>query len=98
MTPESTLPPQLRVQTHRYLPAHRSRGHPRSFGPRAAPGLRAPSLAAAGCARRGLRLAPPNFPSPSVGRGGSGGWQARRDKARPGDPEPALAGEESCPS
>lgn len=72
------LPDLPDPRQHRYLPA---------CGRRAAPGLRALSQAAAGRVRRGLRLAPPNFPSPSVGRGGSRGGQAGRDEARSLEPE-----------
>lgn len=75
---------QPQVWTRRYLPARGSGGHPCSCGRRVAPGLRAPSQAVAGRARRGLRLAPPNFPSPSVGRGGSGGGQAEHYETRRG--------------
>nr|KAF6456834.1 hypothetical protein HJG63_011483 [Rousettus aegyptiacus] len=96
-TPGSALPfRQSRVWTHRYLPARGSGEYPRSCSRHAAPRLQAPIQAAAGLAQRGLRLAPPNFPSPSVGRGGSGGEQAGRDEARPPMQEPALAGDGSC--
>lgn len=95
-TPDLPSHRQPRVRTRGYLPARGSGGHPRSCGWCAAPGLRAPSQAAAGRAPRGLRLVPPNFPSPSVGRGGSGGGQAGRNEARPAEPQPALAGAGRC--
>lgn len=95
-TPDLSSPSQPQVPVRRYLPARGSEGHPRSCCRRAAPRLRAPSQAAAGRARRGLRLAPPNVPSPSMGRGGSGGGQAGRDEARPREQEPAFAGGGSC--
>lgn len=81
------LPDLPYPRQHRYLPA---------CGRRAAPGLRAPTQAAAGRARRGLRLAPPNFPSPSVGRGDSGGGQAERYEARSPKQEARVRDGGSC--
>lgn len=94
----SQLCPSLakpRVRTRRYLPARGSGEHPRLCGRRAAPRLRAPTQAAAGRAPRGLRLAPPHFPSPSVGRGGSGDGQARSAGPRPPEQEPPVASDGS---